>query len=283
MTTPEATTQKPSRPRSERLSATTWLWVVFWLIFLVQPVTSNITAGGGRTAGACILIAGGLLSGIQTTRIMRRMWSGRPLTTTEQSITGLVAMVMTGGMLAAAPLLGQSAFALLPYCVVVLALGSAIKVGATLALSLCAATYALSPSLTGKPLETGLLFAALASGAAAGLGAFSAARGREAEVAREDAALLRVQEERNRMARDLHDILGHSLTVITMKAELAGKLVDLDPAKARNRSPNSSSSRAALWPTCAPPSRATGRCLSRVRSPAPERHSPTPAFAPTCP
>lgn len=235
VTTPEATTQNPSRPRSERRSATTWLWVVFWLIFLVQPVTSDITAGGGRTAGACILIAGGLLYGLQTTRIMRRMWSGLPLTTRDQNITGLVAMVMTGGMLAAAPLLGQSAFALMPYCVVVLALGSAFNVGATLVLSLCAATYALSPSLTGEPLETGLLFASLASGAAAGLGAFSAARGREAEEAREDAALLRVQEERNRMARDLHDILGHSLTVITMKAELAGKLVDLDPDKAKEQ------------------------------------------------
>jgi two-component system sensor histidine kinase DesK len=35
--------------------------------------------------------------------------------------------------------------------------------------------------------------------------------------------------ERNRMARDLHDILGHSLTVITVKAELAGKLLDAAP------------------------------------------------------
>ena len=35
------------------------------------------------------------------------------------------------------------------------------------------------------------------------------------------------------MARDLHDILGHSLTVITVKAELAGRLMDADPARAR--------------------------------------------------
>jgi two-component system sensor histidine kinase DesK len=39
-------------------------------------------------------------------------------------------------------------------------------------------------------------------------------------------AELMVQQERNRMARDLHDILGHSLTVITVKAELAGRLLD---------------------------------------------------------
>lgn len=35
------------------------------------------------------------------------------------------------------------------------------------------------------------------------------------------------------MARDLHDILGHSLTVITVKAELAGRLMEVDPERAR--------------------------------------------------
>ena len=52
-------------------------------------------------------------------------------------------------------------------------------------------------------------------------------------LAREENARLAVEEERNRMARDLHDILGHSLTVITVKAELAGRLMDVDPARAR--------------------------------------------------
>lgn len=44
---------------------------------------------------------------------------------------------------------------------------------------------------------------------------------------------LAVERERNRLGRDLHDILGHSLTVITVKAELAGRLLDVDPARAR--------------------------------------------------
>ena len=35
------------------------------------------------------------------------------------------------------------------------------------------------------------------------------------------------------MARDLHDILGHSLTVITVKAELAGRLMELRPGPRR--------------------------------------------------
>lgn len=46
-------------------------------------------------------------------------------------------------------------------------------------------------------------------------------------------AELAVENERSRFARDLHDILGHSLTVISLKAELAGRLFDADPDRAR--------------------------------------------------
>src|SRR3954451_12695138 len=46
-------------------------------------------------------------------------------------------------------------------------------------------------------------------------------------------ARLAVDNERTRFARDLHDILGHSPTVITVKAELAQKLLDVDLERAR--------------------------------------------------
>ena len=39
--------------------------------------------------------------------------------------------------------------------------------------------------------------------------------------------------ERERIARDLHDLLGHTLTVITIKSELANRLMDRDPERAR--------------------------------------------------
>jgi two-component system, NarL family, sensor histidine kinase DesK len=38
--------------------------------------------------------------------------------------------------------------------------------------------------------------------------------------------------ERERIARDLHDVLGHTLSVITLKSELAGKLIERDPLRA---------------------------------------------------
>jgi two-component system sensor histidine kinase DesK len=44
---------------------------------------------------------------------------------------------------------------------------------------------------------------------------------------------LAVDNERARIAADLHDILGHSLTVVAVKAELAQRLLDVDPGRAR--------------------------------------------------
>jgi two-component system sensor histidine kinase DesK len=45
---------------------------------------------------------------------------------------------------------------------------------------------------------------------------------------------LAAERERGRVARDLHDILGHSLTVIAAKSELGERLVDLDPERAKS-------------------------------------------------
>jgi two-component system sensor histidine kinase DesK len=50
--------------------------------------------------------------------------------------------------------------------------------------------------------------------------------------ARAELARLSAENERNRIARDLHDLLGHSLTTITVKAGLARQIGKLDPARA---------------------------------------------------
>ena len=52
--------------------------------------------------------------------------------------------------------------------------------------------------------------------------------------ANEEIAHLAKVAERERIARDLHDVLGHTLSLITLKSELAGKLFDRDPAQAKN-------------------------------------------------
>ena len=54
----------------------------------------------------------------------------------------------------------------------------------------------------------------------------------ELEATRDQVAALAVNEERLRLARDLHDLLGRNLSVIALKSELARKLLGRDPAAA---------------------------------------------------
>lgn len=57
---------------------------------------------------------------------------------------------------------------------------------------------------------------------------------RQLSLAREQIARLAVGEERLRFARDLHDLLGHSLSVIALKSELAGRLITRTPGLAEH-------------------------------------------------
>jgi len=55
---------------------------------------------------------------------------------------------------------------------------------------------------------------------------------RELHATREELARHAVSEERLRIARDLHDLLGHSLSLIALKTELARKVVQREPERA---------------------------------------------------
>ena len=60
---------------------------------------------------------------------------------------------------------------------------------------------------------------------------------RELHQARGELARQAVTEERLRLARDLHDLLGHTLSLIALKSELAGRLVDTEPVHAAQEIP----------------------------------------------
>ncbi|MCG2802226.1 MAG: histidine kinase [Cellulomonas sp.] len=74
---------------------------------------------------------------------------------------------------------------------------------------------------------------ALASSAMVGFTSLMSAN-RDLREAQDQVAVLAVDRERERIARDMHDILGHTLTVVAVKAELAGRLVEVDPPRARD-------------------------------------------------
>ncbi len=64
-------------------------------------------------------------------------------------------------------------------------------------------------------------------------GALSHCAAEKLRVAHDEIEHLAKVAERERIARDLHDLLGHTLSLITLKAELARKLVDRDPQRAK--------------------------------------------------
>ena len=95
----------------------------------------------------------------------------------------------------------------------------------------------------------------------------------DVRLGRSRALLLRKQEEveqmatiaeRERISRDLHDLLGHTLSLITLKAELAGKLFERDPAACRREIADIETQR---------PRRPVGSAKRRQRLP-PERLCP---------
>jgi len=84
--------------------------------------------------------------------------------------------------------------------------------------------------------DYGALLAASAVPLLGGLFAYSAERRNVLIYAlketRAELARMAVAEERLRISRDLHDLLGHSLSVIALKSELAGRMIETDPQRA---------------------------------------------------
>lgn len=89
--------------------------------------------------------------------------------------------------------------------------------------------------LLDRPLVFGLMMAffALTTGAANFYFAQKKCATEKLHLAQSEVERLAKVAERERIARDLHDLLGHTLSLITLKAELARKLVDRDPERAK--------------------------------------------------
>ena len=78
-----------------------------------------------------------------------------------------------------------------------------------------------------------LTFVALASGGANIVHAQQRRAARELGMAHEEIERLAKLAERERIARDLHDVLGHTLSVVVLKSELAGRLFEQDARRAK--------------------------------------------------
>jgi len=85
----------------------------------------------------------------------------------------------------------------------------------------------------GLLFETGFWALALPMGAAVIYGAARMVRGaRELQTAHAELAEMVIAQERLRIGRDLHDLIGQSLAAVSLRGDLAVRLVNTDPAAA---------------------------------------------------
>ena len=212
MTAPSPDTDS-TRPPWER-----WGWVVaaIWLVFLVYPVIETLEADRPapvRVLGLALIAAYALVYLVGWS-----LWTEHALRIWFTMLALLVALT---------PIIGIEALGLTPY----LGVFAAVLVPRpwwrwTTAFS------ALLPlvSLVGGDFPA---FFFLMVWPIIG---FSVAMRVFAEVDRQSAdarAALSLVAERERVARDVHDVLGHSLTALSIKAELASRLIEVDPARAK--------------------------------------------------
>jgi two-component system sensor histidine kinase DesK len=207
-----------------------------WLVYLVQPLQEILAhpSGTWRLVGMVAIGAFSLAYVLVFVQLRRRRWSALSAGSVVQAfaldrVSGSLVAVMLVCFALMVPSAGSASLAALVYLVATLMMLTPLPFGWILSLMTVVAAELAAAIVPGwgDARGTGLAIL-LASVAVFGM-RMALRRSQQLAAAREDLARLAVQEERHRFARDLHDILGHSLTVVTMKAELAGRLLHVDP------------------------------------------------------
>ncbi|MEU0035962.1 MULTISPECIES: histidine kinase [unclassified Streptomyces] len=214
-------------PQNHRQRLVKAVWTGIWLVYLSAPVSDLVH--GGHSTGVVVLGWIGLVVFVAWyAMLVFRTGRGEA---TPLVLGSLAVLAAQSGLLAVT--LGREWLVLFVYV--------SIASGAVLPLRMSRwAIPAVSALLTaialavpdGKAYLAGLLIPAF-------LGGFAMTGVRELvrttialREARATVAQLAANEERLRLARDLHDLLGHSLSLITLKSELAGRMLPGQPEKA---------------------------------------------------
>jgi two-component system, NarL family, sensor histidine kinase DesK len=208
-------------------------FAAIWLFFLLDPL-----AEAWRTRDTVAGVVGGLVTIVFGTFYMtiwvrlrrdRDGFAGPP--TRPRALLDLAVLLALACVMVAT--LGEPGMNSLVYCAVAAVMVFSLR-GAALAMVLLVGLtfllYAANPTWSSP---VGLVFSIVAASVAVFGIRQMMARNADLVRAHEKNAELAVENERTRFARDLHDILGHSLTVITVKAELANRLLDVDTERAR--------------------------------------------------
>lgn len=215
-------------PDGRRHSFVKLMWFGIWLAFMGAPVSDLFDHDG--SPWSVVLGVAGLVAFVGVYLMVIFRHTGRPL----QPRTVYSALLF---MLALAVLLSvtlDSAWLVL-FVYVSVSCGAALPIRVSrfvipVVTALMAAVGLRSAD--NHDLLSALVVPALLGGfAMAGVGQLVRTT-IELRAARATVAELAANEERLRLARDLHDLLGHSLSLITLKSELAGRMLPAHPDRA---------------------------------------------------
>jgi two-component system sensor histidine kinase DesK len=209
-----------------------WVFAAVWLVYLTGTLEDALNADHlvQQVVGVVALAAFATLYvwSFLVVRILRR---------TGQRIGWRISVTVLGGAIALtvaeAFCAGESALAMGTFIVVMGLFSLPLPLALTVYAAVVAASATLPYVVPGWHGDNGGLVLGTITAGLAMFGVLQLVqRNVQLTAAREEIADLAVSQERGRFARDLHDLLGHTLTVITMKAELAGRLAHLDPDRA---------------------------------------------------
>ena len=200
---------------------------LIWLGFILFPLVDAITTHASPVGKALTIAGAAVFVGSYLALVL--MWRQRPWHPKAIALFGLLLGTAIALTLASGPGWGF----LFTYCAAVVALFSSAQVG-WLWVSGCAILAAGSSAIAGASGGAVITYAvtALGIGLLMALMRDLRVRNEELNAARAELADAAVARERERFARDLHDLLGHSLSVIALKAELAGRLLPGRPEQA---------------------------------------------------
>ncbi|EWT01971.1 histidine kinase [Intrasporangium oryzae NRRL B-24470] len=212
-----------------------WVFAAIWMFYLLNPLEAGWSKRD-TVAGWVAIVATVLFAAIYLGVFLLLRWrrAGTPFRITPSPALGVVAVAVEIALAVTICLaIGQAGTATAVYIAVLSMISLPSLWGWIVAAAVACTTYAATLLVDGWESDRGILFGTLVAALAIWGISQSISRNIEMLSVREENARLALEDERNRFARDLHDILGHSLTVITVKAELAQKLFDVDPTRAR--------------------------------------------------
>ncbi len=205
-----------------------WVMGTVWLVFLGFPMAGILLSDlptATKVAALSCVVAFGAVYVVGLVKMQHGDGWGGLTGTGVRFVVVLVALSVVTVALAGESALGMTAFVVaFSMFALPLRVGVAVAVatlGVTIVLPLMLDSF--SNGWYGAPV---VLTVSLSTAAVRIL----EARGAAHRIMKDE---ITMAAERDRVARDVHDVLGHSLTVITVKAELAERLVDVDSARVK--------------------------------------------------